>query len=70
VTGQVADSSTKKPLIRANIILTRAADSKVTGAFSDINGKFTISNLKKGKWHIRKEGLTVFMVQLIANYFK
>jgi len=50
ITGQIADSSTKKPLVRANVILTRTADSKVTGAFSDLNGKFTIGNLKKGKY--------------------
>jgi len=50
VTGQVADSSTKKPLFRANVILSRVTDSKVTGAFSDFNGKFTVNNLKKGKY--------------------
>ena len=50
VTGQVADSLTKKPLVRANVILSRSTDSKITGDFSDINGKFTVNNLKKGKY--------------------
>jgi len=50
VTGQVADSASKKPLVRANVILTRTSDSKVAGDFSDVNGKFTVGNLKKGKY--------------------
>ncbi len=50
VTGQVADSSNKKPLVRANVILTHSTDSKVSGDFTDVNGKFTINNLKKGKY--------------------
>ena len=50
LTGQVADSSSKKPLAKANIILTRSSDSKVIGTYSDNNGKFTIGNLKKNKY--------------------
>lgn len=50
ISGQVADSTTKKLLGKANIILTHLPDSKVTGIIADNDGKFRIDNIVKGKY--------------------
>src|ERR1035437_5473909 len=50
VSGQIADSSNKKPLGKANIIFTHLPDLKVRGIIADINGRFRIENLTHGKY--------------------
>jgi hypothetical protein len=50
ISGQIADSSNKKPLGRANIIFTHLADQKIKGIISDNKGRFRIENLAPGKY--------------------
>lgn len=51
ITGIVQDGQTSEPLGFVNIRITQTADSSfVGGATSDMEGKFTISNLKQGRY--------------------
>jgi Outer membrane protein beta-barrel family/CarboxypepD_reg-like domain len=50
VSGQIADSSSKKPLGKANVIFTHLPDLKINGIIVDINGRFRIENLTRGKY--------------------
>ena len=50
VSGQIADSSTKKPLGKANVIFTHQPDLKVNGIIADDGGRFRIENLIRGKY--------------------
>ena len=50
VSGQVADSSSKKPLGKANVIFSHLPDMKIKGIIADNNGKFRIENLTPGKY--------------------
>ena len=50
VSGQIADSSTKKPLGKANVIFTYQPNLKVNGIIADDGGRFRIENLIRGKY--------------------
>jgi hypothetical protein len=50
ISGQIADSTTKKLLGKANIILTHLPDSKIKGIIADNDGKFRIDYVVKGKY--------------------
>lgn len=54
ISGLVLDSLTKKPLEFASVAAFRVRDSSlVGGTLSDINGKFTITNLTPGRYFLR-----------------
>jgi len=48
ITGKIIDKNTKEPLPGVNVMLEHTA----TGAATDENGIYTISNAPTGKWHI------------------
>src|ERR1039457_6822972 len=50
VSGQVADTSGKKPLGKANVIFAHLPDLKIKGIIADNNGRFKIDNLTPGKY--------------------
>lgn len=51
ITGTVIDTATKDPLIEASVRLLSASDSSfVKGVSTNINGKFTLSGVKKGRY--------------------
>lgn len=50
VSGQIADSSNKKPLGKANVIFSHLPDLKIRGIIADNNGRFRIENLIPGKY--------------------
>jgi len=51
--GSVIDNSTNKPIEYANVVLYSVADSSiVSGSVSDVNGKFTLSELPYGRYYI------------------
>ena len=53
ITGTITDSS-DEPLIEATVRLLAAKDSAfVKGVTTDINGKFSINNVKKGRYIIQ-----------------
>jgi hypothetical protein len=52
VTGQIADSVNKKPLMKANVIFSHLPDAKIKGVFTDAAGKFAIDKLKPGKYSL------------------
>lgn len=53
ITGTITDSS-EEPLIEATVRLLAAKDSAfVKGVTTDINGKFSIKNVKKGHYIIQ-----------------
>lgn len=53
ITGLIKDADTGEPMIEAAVKLLTAKDSAfVSGVTSDLNGKFTVSNIKSGKYII------------------
>src|ERR1035437_5483659 len=52
VSGQIADSSSRKPLGKANVIFTHLSDLKIRGIIADNNGRFRIENLIPGKYSL------------------
>jgi hypothetical protein len=50
VSGQIADSSTKKPLGKANVIFSHQPDLKVRGIITDEGGRFRVENLTRGRY--------------------
>ena len=50
VSGQIADSSNKKPLGKANVIFAHLPDLNIKGMIADNNGRFRIENLTRGKY--------------------
>ncbi len=50
VSGQVADSSSKKVLEGANVTLTRLSNSQMKGKVTDNKGRFYIGELSPGKY--------------------
>jgi hypothetical protein len=50
ISGQIADSSNKKLLGKANVIFTHQPDQKIKGIIADNNGRFRIENLINGKY--------------------
>jgi len=52
ISGQVADSASKKILEGANVTLTHLSDSKLNGMVTDKQGRFYIDELKQGKYLI------------------
>jgi 5-hydroxyisourate hydrolase-like protein (transthyretin family) len=54
ITGMVVDDATKQPLQHVNVSLLRAADPTiVTGAVTDSNGRFHVSNVPSGTYRLR-----------------
>ncbi|RKR12479.1 outer membrane receptor for ferrienterochelin and colicin [Maribacter vaceletii] len=53
VTGKIIDVDTQEPLEYATAAIFKQANKElVTGVITDINGVFTISNLKKGTYYL------------------
>src|ERR1035437_2680864 len=52
VSGQIADSSSKKPLGKANVIFAHLPDLKIKGTIADNYGRFRIENLIPGKYSL------------------
>lgn len=53
ITGLIKDADTGEPMMEAAVKLLTAKDSTfVSGITSDINGKFTVSNIKAGRYII------------------
>ncbi|MDD6209307.1 MAG: outer membrane beta-barrel protein [Bacteroidales bacterium] len=60
ITGLLFDSDLKEPLTQGTVRLLKASDSTmVTGTVSDLNGKFQLSNVKRGNYivHVSFVGL-------------
>jgi hypothetical protein len=53
VLGQVIDSTSRQPLVAANIQLIELPDSMRRGKTSDNYGNFVFENIKPGKYHLK-----------------
>lgn len=52
ICGVISDKTSKEALPFVSVTLTRLDTSKITGATSDMDGKFCFNNLKPGKYKI------------------
>lgn len=53
LTGKVIDANTKEPVEYATVTLIHARDSSVTGGVTNAKGRFEISQIKLGAYHLR-----------------
>ncbi len=53
ISGQVIDSTERKPLASANVVLVQLPDSNQTGTITERNGKFTLDNLQAGNYLLK-----------------